>query len=509
MDRLTRRDFLKLTSVLAAGTFVQGPLKYFKVGGDHPNIIIVLFDALSAIHMSLYGYPRETTPHLSRFAERATVYHNHYSAGNFTTPGTASMLTGMYPWKHRAFNQGGVIKTELASNNMYHLLGNDYFRLAFSQNPWPDRLVGQFYEDVERFLPSTAYSLRGNKLISDKLGNDRYLASLAFEEFLFTLNTDVMGSSLLGFLYKNIALDTILKTRSHPSYPRGTPEVEGFTTYTNEAIFSGVLREIQALEARGTAYFSYFHLFSPHFPYKPGRRHWKLFEDDGFQPVPKPIHPLGFGMSDDDVLSKRTLYDQQIAHVDAEFGHLLDLLSEDGVLEHSYVVVTSDHGEIFERGFYGHGEIFMYEPAIKIPLLISSPGQTMTRDVHIPTSNIDLLPTLLSVAGKAIPAVLDGIVMPGFGGVENNDRAIFSLHAARNSVFMPVKKAAISMRKGSHKLIACFGYPGYDDVYEYYDLDNDPEEIHNLTQKEVSVFLRLREELLDTLADANRPYESK
>jgi arylsulfatase A-like enzyme len=509
MDHLSRRDFLKLASILAAGSLAQTSLKFINARDDRPNIIIILFDALSAIHMSLYEYPRETTPNLSRFAERATVYHNHYSAGNFTTPGTASMLTGMYPWKHRAFDQGGLIKTDLVPNNMYSLLGKEYFRLAFSQNPWPDRLIGQFYKDVDHFLPSTAYSLRGNKLVSDKLGKDRSLASIAFEEFLFTLNTDVMGSSLFGFLYKNLALDAILKTRSNPSYPRGTPEVEGFTTYTNEAIFAGVLREIQALEARDEPYFSYFHLFSPHFPYKPGRHYWKLFENDGFQPVSKPMHTLGLGLPDDEILSKRTLYDQQVAHVDAEFGNLLDRLSAEGVLDHSYVIVTSDHGEIFERGFYGHGGVFLYEPAIKIPLLISAPGQAVSQNVHATTMNIDLLPTLLSIAGKEIPSVLDGQLLPGFGGDENRDRALFSLYAAENSVFMPLKKFVISMHKNPYKLIAYFGYPGYDDVYEFYNLYDDPEELQDLSQKEPAVFAQFKDELLNALAEANRPYERK
>lgn len=507
MSRLTRRDFLKLSSALAMGTVAQSSMRIVEAGDERPNIILILFDALSASHMSLYGYPRETTPQLSRFAERATVYHNHYAAGNFTTPGTASMLTGMYPWTHRAFNQGGLVKAELVSNNIYSLLGNDYFRLAFSQNPWPDRLVAQFYEDVERFLPSTAYSLRGNKLVSDKTGKDRYLASIAFEEFLFTLNTDIMGSSLLGYLYKNLALDAILKTRGDPRYPRGAPEVEGFTTYTNENIFSGVYREIQDLDARNEPYFSYFHFFSPHFPYKPGRRYWKLFEDDHFLPVLKPQHPFGFGLSEDDTLSKRTLYDQQIAHVDGEFGILIDNLRAEGILDNSYVIVTSDHGEAFERGFYGHGGPFMYEPAIKIPLLISAPRQSTSHVVQSPSSNTDVLPTLLAIAGKDIPAVLDGSVLPGFGGGENDDRAIFSLYAAENSVFLPLEKAAIAMRKGPYKLIAYFGYPGYDGVYEMYDLENDPEEMRDISREDASTFAGLKGELLDNLERANKPYE--
>jgi len=507
MDRLTRRDFLKLTSAFTIGTLAQSPLSYLKPNDDRPNIIIILFDALSASHMSLYGYPRETTPHLSRFAQRSICFHNHYAGGNFTTPGTASMLTGMYPWKHRAFNQGGLVKSEYVENNPFTLLGKDYFRLAFSQNPWPDRLVSQFYADVDRFLPATAYSLRGNKLVSDKVGKDRYLASIAFEEFLFTLSTDVIGSSLLGYIYKSLALDAILNTRDHPWYPRGTPEVEGFTTYINEDIFAGVLRELLDLETRNEPYFSYFHLFSPHYPYKPGRRFWKLFNDDGFQPVSKPMHPLGPSFTDDDLLGKRTLYDQQVAHVDAEFGNLVKHLDAEGVLDHSYIVVTSDHGEIFERGFFGHGGVFMYEPAIKIPLLISAPGQKASQEVHIPSANVDLLPTLLRIAGKEIPPELEGQVLPGFGVNEDAARSVFSLYAAENPVLRPLNKTTIAMRKEVYKLIAYFGYPDYDNVYEMYNLEDDPEEIQDLSQSDLPTFSRLKEELLDHLEDANRPYQ--
>ena len=82
-------------------------LAFLQSDNTFPNIIVILFDAMSARNLSLYGYPRETTPFLDKFAARSTVYHRHYSGGNFTTPGTASMLTGMFQWKHRAFNVAG------------------------------------------------------------------------------------------------------------------------------------------------------------------------------------------------------------------------------------------------------------------------------------------------------------------------------------------------------------------------------------------------------------------
>jgi len=507
MKSITRRDFLKLTSALSVGALTHNAFKPLSLEGDRPNIIVLLFDALSARHISLYGYARETTPHLSRFAERATVYHNHYSTGNFTTPGTASLLTGLYPWTHRAFNQGGLVVDDLASNNMYSLLGNDYYRFFFSQNLWVDRLVSHKIKDVDQMLPITAYSLSGNKLLSDKVGNDRYLASVAFDEFLFTLNADVLGSSLLGYMYKNYLVDTFLKTQHHPWYPRGTPQVEGFLTYINEDIFQGVYRELTALELRDEPYFAYIHLYSPHFPYKPGRRYLKLFVNDGYSPPAKPAHPFGDNFSQEDILDKRLSYDQQVAHVDAEFGSLIDKLDADGVLDNSYVILTSDHGELFERGFYGHGGLLMYEADLNVPLLISTPGQAARRDIYTPSSNIDVLPTLLSLADKKIPDVVDGRVLPGFGGVEDDERSIFSLFAAQNPVQKPLQRAVLAMHKGGYKLIAYFGYPGHDDVYELYNLEEDPEELNDLSAVDDATLVRLKDEMLENLADANHPYE--
>jgi arylsulfatase A-like enzyme len=61
----------------------------------HPNILLIGVDSLRADHMSCYGYPRLTTPHLDRLAQGATLFENTYSAHIPTTSGYASMLTGM------------------------------------------------------------------------------------------------------------------------------------------------------------------------------------------------------------------------------------------------------------------------------------------------------------------------------------------------------------------------------------------------------------------------------
>jgi len=91
-----RRDFLKLAGVLSLSavtpSFMKGMRAARQAQSGKQNVLVVVFDAFSAYHLSLHGYQRETMPNLARLVERAVVYHNHYAGGSFTTPGTASLL---------------------------------------------------------------------------------------------------------------------------------------------------------------------------------------------------------------------------------------------------------------------------------------------------------------------------------------------------------------------------------------------------------------------------------
>lgn len=513
MAKFTRRDFLKIAGGYLAGAAL--PNKLFSTADNNtnsPNIIIILCDALSARHLSLYGYPRSTTPHIDSFAGYSTVYHQHISGGNFTTTGTASFLTGMFGWKHRAINQGGLVLPEFASTNPYSLLGADYFRFAFSQNPWSERLVGQSYQDVDNFLPVTAYSLREGNLVTGVFKNDRTLASIAVDDFLFSLQGDMAGSSILGSYYKEKIFSSFLKERNDsPRYPNGIPEIllGGYVApYLNEDVYNGVYLELSQLEERHSPYFAFFHLFSPHFPYSPRSEYFRLFRD-GYAPPQKNAHPLSPKLNEVFLRSQRTAYDRQIAQVDEEFGRLINKLDRTGVLANSYVIITSDHGELFERGFVGHGFQFMYEPVLHIPLLVHAPGQVTRNDVYSPTSNVDVLPTLLHITNREIPSDVDGVVLPALGGVEDPDRPIFSVYAVDNSAYGPLKKAVIAMRKGSYKLIAYLGYENFDQVFELYNLTVDPEEMFDLSNKETEILSKLKQEFHSHLEKANQPFIKK
>ena len=60
----------------------------------HPNIVLLAVDSLRADHMSCYGYAKNTTPHLDRFASQGTLFERNISAHIPTTSAYGSMLTG-------------------------------------------------------------------------------------------------------------------------------------------------------------------------------------------------------------------------------------------------------------------------------------------------------------------------------------------------------------------------------------------------------------------------------
>jgi membrane-anchored protein YejM (alkaline phosphatase superfamily) len=136
-----RRDFLKMAGVAslsalgAAGLAIPSPVRGWLSTDQKPNILVIVFDALSAYNMALYGYARANTPNLERFANRATLFHQHHAGGNFTSPGTASLLLGVYPWKHRAMQHRAQALERYSDQNIFSLLPDEYFRFAYTQNP--------------------------------------------------------------------------------------------------------------------------------------------------------------------------------------------------------------------------------------------------------------------------------------------------------------------------------------------------------------------------------------
>lgn len=479
----SRRDFLKL-SAAAAGAAGFGRLARYlparqAAGADRPNLIIILFDALSAAHISVYGYPRRTTPNLERFASRATVYHNHHAAGNFTTPSTASLFTSLYPWTHRAFNLAGLVRPELRPHNLFAALGDSIHRLAFTQNIYADMLLYQFEQAIDQHEALDRFSLVSSLVYPRLAPNDAILGMKSYDQFLFK------REEAHGSLFLSILSDLALQARTQAQtqrwaqvYPGGLPRLANTSvSFAFEQLTDGLMNLLDALPRPS---FAYLHLMPPHAPYRPTRQFLGAF-DDGWLPQEIKPHRLGDDVKQRRLNEQRQVYDEFVANLDAEFGRLLDHLEQTGVLDNSYVIFTSDHGELFERGASGHSTPLLFEPVIHIPLLISAPGQRQRQDIQALTSNIDLLPSLARLAGQPIPEWAAGRPLPGLGldAPDDPQRSIFVVEAKTNAAYSPLRKASLALLKGRLKLVHYFGYRYYKDGYELYDLEQDPAELNN------------------------------
>ena len=506
MAKPTRRDFLKLAALapgaLALSTLAPKLLQQNKSSdAARSNVIILLFDAMSATNLSLYGYERDTTPNFKRFAKRANVYHAHDSAGNFTTPGTASFLTGTYPWTHRAINAGGLIARNMLDKNLFRFFDKEYTRLAYSQNLWDNYFLTQFAPRLDAILSPAAFSTLSQISSADLKDPTFYRA---YDDFLF--HSGNPPPSLLFGLASQLYFRRkyFTQSASHTDYPNGMPRAGDYPIYFElKNIFDGVLATLDTLPA---PYLTYFHFWSPHAPYRPTRQFTEIFNDK-FKPIRKAEHYLSTKSAQSQLNTRRHSYDRYVANLDAEFGRLMDAFEERGIFENSYVVVTSDHGEMFERGTDGHVTPMLYDPVIHIPLMISAPGQNTRTDITSPTNSVDVLPTLLHVTGHDVPDWCEGTLLPALGGKDDLTRSTFSLDAKTNPAYAALKTVSLAMRKGNHKLTYYKNYAGKD-TFELYDLANDPQELTELSASD-SNMAPLKDELLAKLDAVNQKYPAR
>ncbi len=543
--KLTRRDFLKLAGALPAAGLAAGlPLEsqVYRAGSAStspetmsekylhanlaqpgtPNIIVLIYDAFSAPHLSLEGYPRRTTPNIDRFARRATVYHNHHSAGNFTTPSTASLFTGVYPWKHRAFSLGGLIQPQIVGNNLFKELGNAYHRLAFTQNIYVDQLLYQLEAEIDQHPRLDSFSAAGHTFYNRLFKKDAILGLKSYDEFLF-IREQAHGSLFLSLLndLQSLLGAGLARRQLKAMYPEQLPRLANTDVYYRiDQTTDGVMQLIQqAWQASsgglpsqtqpsaqpptqpGQPFFAYLHLMPPHAPYLPSSKFSGMF-GDGWAPLPQKQHRLGADIPQERLNEQRQAYDEFIADLDEGFGRLLDDWEERGILDNSYVILTSDHGEMFAKGVSGHSTPLVFEPGIRVPLIISAPGQRERKDVYALTSTVDLLPSILKIAEKPAPGWCEGQLLPSLGGKEDPQRSIFVVEAKKNPAYQPLAKATAAVLRWPYKLVLYRGYKNFDGKYELYHLENDPHENVNV-YKDDPAGRELQQELDARLAEAD------
>jgi arylsulfatase A-like enzyme len=181
-------------------------------------------------------------------------------------------------------------------------------------------------------------------------------------------------------------------------------------------------------------------------------------------------------------------YDGCIAYGDREFGRFIRELKARGLYDGALILFTADHGEEFlDHGFKGHKNN-VYAETVHVPLLVKYPGGATGRRDDRLVSHVDVLPTILQLAGATAPKPVHGRSL--LAPAPDDTPAVYQELLALDYVLGPDGQPRIdrtrwgAIRSGGHKLV--WREDGAGDVryVELFDVGQDPAERHNVASEQ-------------------------
>ena len=422
------------------------------------NIVLITIDTLRADHLSCYGYERKTSPTIDKIAEKGIIFNNAIAPSSWTSPSMVSLFTSVYPINH------GVVHGFVKENKIVN------------QEVFSDELV-----TLAEMLQSRGYTTFG-------VASNLHLC----EGFGFARGFDYF--KCLSF---------------HPA-----PSV-------NKTLDSWA-QEIKQADK----YFLWLHYFDPHHYYR-ARAPWitQYTSKELTQTLElyrKPMKELWslipLFQEDPQVFSNFiALYDSEINYVDS---HIEEVIQKYGFDKDVLLVITSDHGEAFlDHGMINHGHC-LYGETINVPLILKLPHQKTGEVIDQPASLLDIMPTILTVLDIPYSEQIRGEPLLTQDGQVRNlpDRFLFSELEKGNcnmKAILTKEWKYIHNCKGIvEKLydwveknfgddrIKQFVYKGH--VEGLYNRKQDPQEQVNLIYDEISLRLKLKEQLLQWMNTAHR-----
>ena len=232
-------------------------------------------------------------------------------------------------------------------------------------------------------------------------------------------------------------------------------------SHVNEAILPWLRDE------PGRPFLAWIHYWDPHEPHIPPAPYRYQFAND--------------------------LYAGEIANADAAFGRVLDELEALGALETTVIVMTADHGE----GRGQHEErthaTLCYDATLHVPLIVSVPGRPGGRRVASAVGTVDILPTILELLGLPAPAGVQGrSLVPELTGAPSRARTSYYAETLAPAIDFGLGELR-AWRRGPYKYI-------HGPRPELFDVDADPEELHDLVADEAELAADLEQQLADFLA---------
>jgi len=424
----------------------------FIMADDHTTQAISCYEGIFAAHAK--------TVNVDRIAEEGMRFNNAFCTNSICSPSRATILTGKYSHKNGVYRLGQSFDTtQVTTTRIFREAG--YQTAVFGK--WHLRCTPPDFDDYKvlpvqgRYQDPQFHEKGSDSLVTHQGWSTDIIAGMTME-FLKNRDQDKPFFVMCHFKATHDPwaarppYDTLFSSEKMP-----VPD-NLFDTYENRAAPSKITTLKLEYMNQGTY----------------------------------PHHRLE-GV--DELTQRHHIYQQYIRSflqcgrvLDENVGRLLDFLGKEGLEENTIVIYTADQGHFLgEHGFFS--KRFMYEEAIRMPLIVRYPGHiepgTINNDL---VANIDFAPTILSLAALPVPREMQGeSIIPLLQGRTPEDWRESIYYRYWQHLLHRNVTAHYGIRTKTHKLIYFHGqplgiteYPPVKPSWELFDLVNDPSEMNNL-----------------------------
>jgi hypothetical protein len=456
------------------------------------NVVLIIVDTLRPDYLGCYGDTRGRSPNIDRLATDGILFENAFTHSPITGPSHAALFTSRYSSETGVLNNG----THSLSPHqplLAEILQEHGYRTgaAISLPPLThklgfDRGFAVYSDSVGAALMITAESLLPRALT--------VLSDLRTPFFWWTHLCDPHAPYNAHGLVQRTA-DLYVNGNVLATLPTSSFRIQSFD------LDLGAGRTAIRLESRDAFRVRRFLVkgkdgrrpsFSPSIlPTEPVESFTAEIGADGSRQVSLVLGLSDF-IADHDELDER--YSREVAYVDKHVGALLDTLDTRGWYDESLIVFTSDHGEALgEKGHIGHVHS-LYDPLLRVPLIIKPPRSTFAQTGQRRTDLarlVDVTPTILAMLDISLPAMARGRDLLATRAAEFATFHFCETHAPQ------AHHTLYGLRDSAHKVI----FSPDTDRYELYDLVQDPRETHDLNTEDEPLGRTWRRKLAEIRAD--------
>jgi choline-sulfatase len=416
------------------------------------NLLIVMADEHAANCIGSYGHKIVKTPNIDRLARRGARFTNAYSTSPICMPARAAFATGQYP--HQTGYWCNASPYDGHPTSWGHCLQDAGLPvMSIGKLHYRDTLISSGFDESR--LP-----MHAEKGIGDLHGAVRQISPLPERAGSVKVTQKLGGGESDYTRYDRAIVAETLSWLEHEAPSHEKPW----------ALFASFV--------------------APHFPLIAPDEFFKLYPPDEM-PTPKlyghderPRH--AWVEEQRHAYTTDTFFDDEkrrlaiasyfglCSFMDHNLGRLMDMLEKTGLDQTTRVIYLADHGEsLGARGLWLKSNF--YQEAANIPLVMAGPGIPEGLLVETPVSLVDIFPTVLEATGVTpMPGTTGG--RPGTSLFDilqhphDRERLVFAEYHAAGAI-----TGATMLRKGAWKYIHYVGYPP-----QLFDLDQDPEELHDL-----------------------------